>query len=89
MDDATQHKVNELLEYAELGQADEIRSLGSRVHDDGYYVKVGSREYSVRIARYDGKRGLIREADALKRSPKEIAPDFIALSTASTTVNNN
>jgi hypothetical protein len=44
MDDATQHKVNELLEYAELGQADEIRSLGSRVHDDGYYVKVGSRE---------------------------------------------
>lgn len=77
MGDTAQHKINDLLEYAELGQADEIRSLGSGVHNDGYYAKVGSREYCVRIARYEGKRGLIREADALNRLPEGIAPELI------------
>ncbi len=80
MDNVIQFKINKLLEYADLGRADEIRSLGSGVHNDGYYAKVGSREYCVRIARYEGKRGLIREADALKRLPKGIAPDLIHFS---------
>lgn len=62
MDDAIQLKINKLLEYADLGRAEEIRSLGSGVHNDGYYAQVGSHEYCVRIARYEGKRGLIREA---------------------------
>ncbi len=78
--DATQAKIQKLLEYSNLGQADEIRSLGSGVHNDGHYAKVGNREYCVRIARYKGKRGLVREADALKRLPAGIAPELIHFS---------
>lgn len=80
MDNATQDKINQLLEYADLGRADEIRLLGSGVHNDGYYAKAGTREYCVRIARYEGKRGLIREADALKRLPKGVAPELVHFS---------
>jgi len=77
---ATHTKIRELLKYAGRGQASEIRSLGSGVHNDGYYAKVGSDEYCVRVARYVGKRGLIREADALKRLPEGIAPDLVYFS---------
>lgn len=81
MDETTTYtKINELLKYAGLGQASTIRSLGSGVHNDGYYAKVGPHEYCVRVARYEGKRGLIREADALKRLPKGIAPELIHFS---------
>ena len=80
MDKTVRSKVDQLLDYAQLGHADEIRSLGSGVHNDGYYAKVGAREYCVRIARYQGKRGLIREADALKRLPKGIAPELVHFS---------
>lgn len=80
MDEPTRTKVNKLLEYANLGQADEIRALGSGVHNDGYYATVDSHEYCVRIARYAGKRGLIREADALKRLPKGVAPELVHFS---------
>lgn len=80
MDETTLHTINELLEYAKLGRADEIRPLGSGVHNDGYYAKVGTHEYCIRIGRYAGKRGLIREADALKRLPQGIAPELIYFS---------
>ncbi len=76
----TQEKVNSLLAYAGLGQAEEMRFLGQGVHNDGYYVHVNERDLCVRIARYEGKRGLIREADALQRLPAGIAPKLIHFS---------
>ncbi len=80
MDNATGAKINALLGHANLGQADEVRFLGQGVHNEGYYARVGQQEYCVRIARYEGKRGLIREADALRRLPGGIAPKLVYFS---------
>jgi aminoglycoside phosphotransferase (APT) family kinase protein len=75
--DYTDAKINQLLGHAGLGRADEIRYLGQGVHNDAYYARVGQQEYCIRIARYEGKRGLAREADALRRLPGGIAPELI------------
>lgn len=74
-------KINKLLSRAALGQADEVRHLGHGEFNDSYYVRVDNNEYCLRIAKYkDNPSGLAREADAICRLPKGIAPSLVYFS---------
>lgn len=75
--DKTQTEINTLLKKAGLGEADEVRHLGHGELNNSYYAKVGADEYCVRVAKYDLKAGLAREADALARLPQGIAPRLV------------
>ncbi len=69
--------IHKLLAQAGLGKADEIRPLGHGELNNSYRVRIGSQRYCVRIAKYQGKPGLAREADALTRLPVGIAPRLV------------
>lgn len=86
MDEATAI-VRQVLSHAGLGVPDSVRLLGQGVHNNGYYARVGGNEYCVRIARYVGKRGLLREADALGRLPAGIGPQLVYISTDGAPIN--
>jgi aminoglycoside phosphotransferase (APT) family kinase protein len=72
--------INALLKQAGLDQADEIQHLGHGEFNDSHYIKSGAKEFCLRIARYDDNNGLAREADALSRVPRGIAPQLIYFS---------
>lgn len=82
--DTAQIEINDLLKKAGLGKADEMRHLGQGGLNNSYYARVGADEYCVRMAKYDLKTGLAREADALSRLPEGIGPRLIYFSKDST-----
>lgn len=72
--------ISKLLKKAQLPLATKIEPLGSGELNNSYRVTTGTSNYCIRIAKYEGKKGLQRENDALKRLPSGIGPEIIYFS---------
>lgn len=75
--DATPEFIQELLSKAGLGKLEESNHLGHGELNNSYMVRVGSERYCLRVAKYNFKTALAREADAISRLPVGIAPRLV------------
>lgn len=76
--DKNKQLIDQLLATAQLPALRTVRHLGVGELNNSYYVLgEDGHEYCVRIAKYKGKSGLRREADALSRLPEGISPRLV------------
>lgn len=76
--DKDKHLINALLSKSNLPVAHSVRHLGAGELNNSYLaITVDGQHYCIRIAKYAGKSGLLREADALSRLPEGIGPRLI------------